>query len=321
MVDQEYGFPGIPEYPPAGHEFVPPKVTDNTGKKKRKLFGFNKDTLLMSLLAATVSVSMLTGSGVNAQEEPEPPVSVVIDSMVDLSEPVQTGDNTVADISDKVAVDVIPVSDDHRDAGLDRTDPDDSTDFDEPDDDEPAIVSVSSNDEPKTPDVSENDKPPVAPGEEPVKPAVKPHVRCPKCTGTGIYCPGDPNYGHDRGNADGYEGCHGTGKTHCPNGWCVNGRETCHTCGGTGTVPCWGCHGTLLDHGYPCQHCNPPGSGRDYCEVCGGKGWVECHCHGAEWIDCLVADKHVTCDLCNGTGYLSDPDVSPDADILIDTTE
>ena len=118
MVDQEYGFPGIPEYPPAGHEFVPPKVTDNTGKKKRKLFGFNKDTLLMSLLAATVSVSMLTGSGVNAQEEPEAPVSVVIDSMVDLSEPVQTGDNTVADISDKVAVDVIPVSDDHRDADL-----------------------------------------------------------------------------------------------------------------------------------------------------------------------------------------------------------
>ena len=69
MEDREFGYPGTPEYTPAGHEFVPPKITVQNGKKKKRSIGFNKDTLVMSLLAASVSLTMFAGSGIGAGED------------------------------------------------------------------------------------------------------------------------------------------------------------------------------------------------------------------------------------------------------------
>ncbi len=106
-------------------------------------------------------------------------------------------------------------------------------------------------------------------------------VTCPECNGTGIFCPGDPTFGYDRGNGAGYAGCGGTGYSPCPDSWCNNGVRTCDSCGGSGErggKECDDCHGTgIID-----------------CEFCGNTGIAPCIC----------ASSHTTCMSCNGSGYI-----------------
>ena len=104
-------------------------------------------------------------------------------------------------------------------------------------------------------------------------------VVCPDCGGTGIYCPGDPNFGYDRGNGTGYAGCGGTGYSPCPDIWCHDGIRTCANCLGTGTY-----------EGESCRVCG--GDGIDDCEFCGGTGIAEC----------ISKDAHEVCLTCGGTG-------------------
>ena len=107
---------------------------------------------------------------------------------------------------------------------------------------------------------------------------------CPVCLGTGIICPGDPNFGFDRGNGNGYAGCGGTGYSPCPDIWCNNGIKTCQNCRGSG----------IDQHGEPDQ-------------VCGGRGIVDCEfCNNTGIAPCICASSHVICDQCNGTGKVSE---------------
>lgn len=74
-----------------------------------------------------------------------------------------------------------------------------------------------------------------------------PQVTCAACNGTGIYCPGDPDFGKEfRNGTNGYAGCGGLGYAVCPNNWCNGGWITCHNCGGSGKENCHGCGGTGL---------------------------------------------------------------------------
>ena len=104
-------------------------------------------------------------------------------------------------------------------------------------------------------------------------------VVCPDCHGTGIFCPGDPNFGYDRGNGTGYAGCGGTGYSPCPDIWCHDGIRSCAKCLGTGTY-----------EGESCRVCG--GDGIDDCEFCGGTGIAEC----------ISKDAHEVCLTCGGTG-------------------
>lgn len=101
------------------------------------------------------------------------------------------------------------------------------------------------------------------------------YIECPDCHGSGIYCPGDPNFGYDRGNGHGYEGCGGTGFSVCPDIWCHEGIKTCQYCGGKG-----------------CQSCN--NTGIVDCEFCANTGIAPCIC----------ADAHAPCQRCDGRGEI-----------------
>lgn len=109
-------------------------------------------------------------------------------------------------------------------------------------------------------------------------------VECDECNGTGIICPGAPEFGYDRGNGYGYEGCHGTGFSPCPDIWCVNGIRTCQGCKGSG----------LDQNGVSCEICD--GDGIDDCEFCHGTGIAEC----------ISMNDHYTCIKCEGTGQVEE---------------
>ena len=105
-------------------------------------------------------------------------------------------------------------------------------------------------------------------------------VDCDLCEGTGIICPGDPNFGYDRGNGYGYEGCHGTGFSPCPDIWCHDGVKTCQSCKGSGIYQ------------------------DDTCEFCHGKGIVDCEfCNNTGMAKCICEDSHTPCEKCKGNGY------------------
>lgn len=109
-------------------------------------------------------------------------------------------------------------------------------------------------------------------------------VSCPECTGNGIICPGAPDFGYDRGNGHGYEGCHGTGFSPCPDIWCVNGIRTCQGCKGSG----------IDQNGVSC-------------EICGGDGIDDCEfCHGTGIAECISLADHYTCFRCEGTGQVEE---------------
>lgn len=109
--------------------------------------------------------------------------------------------------------------------------------------------------------------------ETPIKEMI--FIECPDCHGTGIYCPGDPDFGYDRGNGQGYAGCGGTGYSICPDSWCHNGIKTCQVCGGSG-----------------CQNCN--NTGIVDCEFCANTGIAPC----------ISADSHTPCNRCQGKGEI-----------------
>lgn len=107
------------------------------------------------------------------------------------------------------------------------------------------------------------------------------YVVCDDCKGIGIICPGDPDFGYDRGNGTGFEGCHGEGYTICPDIWCHDGIKTCQSCNGSGKEK------------------------NDICEVCDGKGIVDCEfCHNTGIAECITIDSHYTCLKCNGEGQI-----------------
>lgn len=107
------------------------------------------------------------------------------------------------------------------------------------------------------------------------------YVVCDDCKGLGIICPGDPDFGYDRGNGVGFEGCHGEGYTICPDIWCHEGIKTCQSCNGSGKEK------------------------NDICEVCDGKGIVDCEfCHNTGIAECITIDSHYTCLKCNGEGQI-----------------
>lgn len=105
-------------------------------------------------------------------------------------------------------------------------------------------------------------------------------VECELCEGTGIICPGDPTFGYDRGNGYGYEGCHGTGYSICPDIWCHDGVKTCQNCEGSGVYK------------------------GEFCLDCQGSGIVDCEfCNNTGIAECISIDSHVTCDKCDGNGF------------------
>ncbi|MDO4811548.1 MAG: hypothetical protein Q3985_06380 [Eubacteriales bacterium] len=106
-------------------------------------------------------------------------------------------------------------------------------------------------------------------------------IDCPDCNGYGIRCPGDPTFGYDRGNGQGYAGCGGSGYSPCPDIWCVSGVRKCDFCNGSG-----------LDGTEPCRVCG--GTGIGDCEFCGNTGIAPC----------ISADFHYPCDTCGGTGKI-----------------
>ena len=115
-------------------------------------------------------------------------------------------------------------------------------------------------------------------------PAVGEERECPSCHGTGILCPGDPNFGIDRGNGNGYAGCGGTGYSKCPDIWCNNGIKTCQNCRGSGVD----------------QDGDPD-------PFCGGSGIVNCEfCNNTGIAPCICASSHQGCDQCHGTGKVPD---------------
>lgn len=127
---------------------------------------------------------------------------------------------------------------------------------------------------------------------------------CADCNGTGIFCPGDPDFGKSRGNGNGYAGCGGTGFAPCPDINCNNGTYTDPNCGGSGLETCHGCGGSGKDGDQECSHCN--GSGTIKCEYCHGAG-VYAHeefCMGTGIIECITVDEHIVCATCGGTGYV-----------------
>lgn len=103
---------------------------------------------------------------------------------------------------------------------------------------------------------------------------------CTDCGGSGIICPGDPNFGLSRGNGHGYAGCGGTGVSACPDINCNGGTYTCPDCHGTGANQ----YGT--------------------CEVCGGRGVYphEEFCMGLGTMACMTMDSHYQCGKCHGSG-------------------
>lgn len=106
-------------------------------------------------------------------------------------------------------------------------------------------------------------------------------IVCPDCEGVGFICPGDPNFGYDRGNGYGYEGCHGTGFSTCPDIWCHNGIKTCQDCKGSGTKD------------------------GESCESCHGTGIVDCEfCFNTGIAECICKDSHYDCPTCGGTGHI-----------------
>ena len=154
-----------------------------------------------------------------------------------------------------------------------------------------ATIVVSHENEPRipelgfsAPDGSERHQGTVSGSEKPeLAPAVA-ERECPACLGTGIICPGDPNFGLVRGNGNGYAGCGGTGYSPCPDIWCNNGIKTCQNCRGSG----------IDQRGEPDQ-------------VCGGRGIVDCEfCNNTGIAPCICASSHVICDQCNGTGKVSE---------------
>ena len=105
-------------------------------------------------------------------------------------------------------------------------------------------------------------------------------IECDLCEGTGIICPGDPTFGYDRGNGHGYEGCHGTGYSICPDIWCHDGIKTCQSCEGSGIYK------------------------GETCQVCEGSGIVDCEfCHNTGIAECISDDSHSPCEKCEGKGY------------------
>lgn len=104
---------------------------------------------------------------------------------------------------------------------------------------------------------------------------------CDECEGHGFICPGDPDFGYDRGNGYGFEGCHGEGYTPCPDIWCQGSYKICQSCGGSGD-----------EKGFPC-------------EVCDGDGIVDCEfCNNTGIAECITKDSHYTCLKCNGVGTI-----------------
>lgn len=129
--------------------------------------------------------------------------------------------------------------------------------------------------------VSDNQSPneTVQPPAEEIK-TVMVEIECDLCEGTGIICPGDPTFGYDRGNGHGYEGCHGTGYSICPDIWCHDGIKTCQNCEGSGIYK------------------------GETCQVCEGSGIVDCEfCHNTGIAECISADSHSPCEKCEGKGY------------------
>ncbi|MDO4501233.1 MAG: hypothetical protein Q4B60_08210 [Erysipelotrichaceae bacterium] len=107
-------------------------------------------------------------------------------------------------------------------------------------------------------------------------------VTCPECHGQKIFCDGDPNFGLDRGNADGYPGCGGTGVSPCPDKWCMGDYRICENCKGSGID--W--------------------RGNE-CPVCSGSGKTDCEfCHGTGEAICICLDSHYECATCGGTGTI-----------------
>lgn len=127
---------------------------------------------------------------------------------------------------------------------------------------------------------------------------------CTRCGGTGIFCPGDPDFGKARGNGNGYAGCNGTGYSPCPDINCHGGNYTDPNCGGSGKQNCFGCKGTGLEDGNSCKHCG--GTGKITCEYCGGKGSYPHHefCMGTGTCECITEDLHITCEACGGSGII-----------------
>lgn len=123
--------------------------------------------------------------------------------------------------------------------------------------------------------VSDNQSPneTVQPPAEEIK-TVMVEIECDLCEGTGIICPGDPTFGYDRGNGHGYEGCHGTGYSICPDIWCHDGIKTCQNCEGSGIYK------------------------GETCQVCEGSGIVDCEfCHNTGIAECISIDSHVSCEV------------------------
>ncbi len=104
-------------------------------------------------------------------------------------------------------------------------------------------------------------------------------VTCETCRGSGIYCPGNPNFGYDRGNGAGMESCYGTGIIACPDINCHGGMYTCPECAGTGKN----------SDGTVCQSCN-------------GRGVYphEEFCMGTGYMACPNQDAHTVCPDCHG---------------------
>lgn len=110
-----------------------------------------------------------------------------------------------------------------------------------------------------------------------------PPTVCTECNGTGIICPGNPDFGYDRGNGAGYAGCGGTGYSLCPDSWCNGGVRMCNDCLGSGVF-----------NGETCRMCH--GKGTIDCEFCGNTGIAPC----------ISIGNHYYCTRCNGTGYVTE---------------
>lgn len=145
--------------------------------------------------------------------------------------------------------------------------------------DENTVIAVT----PVTPEIK-GDHTETPPVQEQKPEIIIEYVNCTSCNQAGIICPGDPNFGWDRGNGEGYAGCGGTGTAPCPDINCNGGMYTDPNCHGSG----------IGIHGEPCEYCN-------------GRGVYphEEFCMGTGFIECMTADAHYTCPDCNGTGRIA----------------
>jgi len=113
--------------------------------------------------------------------------------------------------------------------------------------------------------------------------------------GFGVQCPTCSGFG-----GEGCESCGGTRFTGCSNTGCVQGREICPDCSGTGRLrDTSGTTGSIRS----CASCN--GSGKRTCTVCAGRSLLTCiDCEGGERLctRCKGVGQAAACVRCGRTG-------------------